>query len=277
VVTFQPLDSLYGAYLGIEGTNGILINANHPPNLQRFTAAHEYGHFIMQHGPSADKEEQILSSRQTYNWQEVEAQTFAAHFLMPLQAVNTGLHHLGLPLKPEKMMPESLYRLSLDLEVSYAAVINHLVSLGKLNPHVAEELRARTPKAIKAALGGGVGPQNSWADVWTFTTRDAGREIYVYVDDELHIYLPESTADNHEWMMASPFVTDHIVLRMSDLRLAQPLEQHEEEQLECTRHFVFRAQSPGHVSLRLENQGSPPDIFELRVHILRRQVQGLLL
>src|SRR5437016_3883857 len=53
---FQPLDSLYGMLFidGPTGSPGILINSQHPPSLQRYTAAHEYAHYVLGHMYSFD-------------------------------------------------------------------------------------------------------------------------------------------------------------------------------------------------------------------------------
>src|SRR6266852_4019916 len=56
----QPLGILFGCYLNIDEVEGILINSNHPLSLQRYTAAHEYGHFVLKHGVSLDEADTIL-------------------------------------------------------------------------------------------------------------------------------------------------------------------------------------------------------------------------
>jgi Zn-dependent peptidase ImmA (M78 family) len=267
---FDPsLDSLYGAYL-YDNNHGIVINAKHPPNLQRFTAAHEYGHYVMKHQTKWDKEEQILPSGRVPDLEEVEAQTFAAHFLMPLQLVNATLHFMGLPPKPDSMTAKDAYRLSLELGVSYVAVVNHLVTLKKLSPQVAGKLRQWQPKMIKKEIGQGIAPQDSWADVWTFNKRDTGREVFVYVNDELHIRLPEEPFEEHPWIV-SPAIADFL----TPLEIISQAELSESDQPSNIRDIVFRAQSPGNTLLRLEKYDTQPDLFELRINILPRQVQGL--
>src|SRR5579883_1999297 len=275
-VMFQPLGSLYGMYMSMGNAHGIVINSKHPPHLQRFTAAHEYGHFLMEHGPSIDKEEQVLSSARYSNTQEVEAQTFAAHFLMPLQLVNTLLHQMDLPLKPEKLSVRAIYQLSLELGASYTAVINHLVSLKKLDPLAANEFRIKTPKAIKAGIRGGEGPLSRWADVWTLFNRDAGREISIYPDDEIHIYLPETLADDSPWRLPQTIDTNLITLVQSRLEITTSLAWIEQEQSYYVHHFTFRSLSPGSILLRLEKQGIRPEVYELYINCLPRQTQGLL-
>lgn len=49
-VFFRPLRSMFGAYLPTKGEMpGLLINSNLPLSVQRYTAAHEFGHVYMKH------------------------------------------------------------------------------------------------------------------------------------------------------------------------------------------------------------------------------------
>ena len=59
---FQKLD-IYGMYLRTPQSSGIILNAQHPLSLQRYTAAHEYGHHVMEHQVSVDTREQIIYRR----------------------------------------------------------------------------------------------------------------------------------------------------------------------------------------------------------------------
>src|ERR1700676_4599541 len=83
----RPLDGLLGAYIS-EPISGVLVTTERPLSIQRFTAAHELGHFRLKHLPSLD-DESILRrmAMQTMaagpNMQEVEADSFAIAFLMP--------------------------------------------------------------------------------------------------------------------------------------------------------------------------------------------------
>jgi IrrE N-terminal-like domain len=60
---FQPLRDLFGFYRRLSGVAGIVIDANHPPSLQRYTAAHEYGHHVLGHGFSLDEVRNIDGAR----------------------------------------------------------------------------------------------------------------------------------------------------------------------------------------------------------------------
>src|SRR4051794_30501923 len=79
---FRHLKSIIGAYLKEDGTSGIIITTRRPLSVQRFTGAHELGHFFMGHDPSIDGEE-ILGSSSQLATVEVQANAFAAEFLAP--------------------------------------------------------------------------------------------------------------------------------------------------------------------------------------------------
>lgn len=59
----------------------IAVNKNHHPNRQRFTVAHELGHYILNHG---NKEDTLYRDKDgMYEPDEIEANEFAAELLMP--------------------------------------------------------------------------------------------------------------------------------------------------------------------------------------------------
>lgn len=83
---FTRLDGLLGAYYR-EPTPGILVTTQRPLSQQRFTAAHELGHHHLGHTPSLDDESilrrALFEAHAGDNFQEVEAEAFAAAFLLP--------------------------------------------------------------------------------------------------------------------------------------------------------------------------------------------------
>ena len=85
----RPLSGLLGAFLR-DPMPGILITTERPLSVQRFTAAHELGHFRMKHQPSLDDETILRRSpfglRPGYDVQEVEADAFAVRLYDPAVA-----------------------------------------------------------------------------------------------------------------------------------------------------------------------------------------------
>ena len=291
---FQPLGNLYGSYLPVEGCAGILINANHPLNLQRLTASHEYGHFVLEHEVSLDEAESIQPQGSEHNLQEAAAQTFAAYFLMPLQLVNTVLRSMGLPLKPENLTPVEAYDFSLEVGVSYSAAVNRLATLNKIPWRVANELRGQEPKSIKAEIGRGTRPQDVRADVWGLDEHDSGKALYVRANDELHILLPEAPSTGYIWTIDNTIISD-LSKDVSEAESAdraflalvdesfQPNARPGELRLGAggLRRFVFRSLKPGKYTLQLVNrrpwQANSEGIktFELFLDISANNTQGL--
>ncbi len=75
----------------------IFVDESEPAPRQRFTAAHELGHFVLHKASIGDRVEDnyLLRSEGMSNRQEVEANRFAASLLMPMdlieQKMKTGI------------------------------------------------------------------------------------------------------------------------------------------------------------------------------------------
>lgn len=278
-IMFQPLDALYGVCLYREKhPEGILINVKHPHSLQRFTAAHEFGHIALRHGPTIDGEEQIFPTHPSSSLQEVEAQTFAAHFLMPIQLVNRTLKHLGLPLKPHTMSEHDVYQLSLRLGASYLAVVNHLVSLKKLDQNVARELRKKQPKQMKSLLRHTITPGNERSDVWRFDERDYDMAFTLGLNDEVHVYLPEQQYTDNIQVISLPDRPLPLTLDEMHVELVTRANQQAEQQLVYAWHFVLRAEYPGEADIYIDNNkyALVSQKYRLRLRVLAQQEAGLL-
>src|SRR5436309_1782066 len=59
---FQKLDKLLGAFLDEGGSRGVIVTTQRQLPVQRFTAAHELGHAVLGHQPSADPEDILARS-----------------------------------------------------------------------------------------------------------------------------------------------------------------------------------------------------------------------
>lgn len=72
------------------------VNINHPPGRQRFTLAHEFGHFILHEGilSHADRDFKVKyrnrDSSEATDFEEIEANFFAASLLMPKRFLDEG-------------------------------------------------------------------------------------------------------------------------------------------------------------------------------------------
>ncbi len=89
-LAFFPLDGLLGGYLP-EGKGGVLITTERPVPIQRYTAAHELGHWRLDGGHDAalDTESDVLG--RTDIERETLAQVFAGALLMPPPLVHSIL------------------------------------------------------------------------------------------------------------------------------------------------------------------------------------------
>lgn len=85
VVLLDLPEGLAGAYIAKPGCPLLFVNGNQAIARQRFTLAHEFGHFRMRHRSVVDR--QVAISGHLHDPDEVCANAFAAEFLMPRDAV----------------------------------------------------------------------------------------------------------------------------------------------------------------------------------------------
>ncbi len=86
MVLFRPLDGLLGAYVPTPNAAGMLVSTRRDHHVQRFTASHELGHHMLEHrAPSLDLNIGFVGrgEKAGYDEQEIEADAFAAEFLLP--------------------------------------------------------------------------------------------------------------------------------------------------------------------------------------------------
>jgi Zn-dependent peptidase ImmA (M78 family) len=124
----RPLgeDGVAGAYWVSQDVPFILVNGDQPVQRQRFTLAHEFGHYRLGHGNQIDER---------VGWSEgspieVEANAFAAAFLMPPAAVTKALESLGRP----QMTFDVLITLAALFGISAKAMRIRLETLDMLKP-----------------------------------------------------------------------------------------------------------------------------------------------
>lgn len=246
---FRPLHNLYGAYMREGEGAGIVINSQHPVSLQRFTAAHEYGHHILGHSASADDEARIYR-RAGQSVQEVAAQSFAGEFLMPVQLVNYTLRTMGITEKRPALTARQVYQLALELGVSYSAAVTQLVAHGKLSAEAGQHLRKISPLEIKTGLAG-IRPEHSWADVWLLDESQDGREIVARLRDEIHLLLRETPSTGYVW---EPVDVAPGILELVDDRFESADGDHGVVGADGLRHLFFRVVGPGAGRIKLERR-----------------------
>jgi len=204
-LAFQPLVGLLGAILNptAELANpGVLISTARGAGAQRYTAAHEIGHWFMHReqlasDPAADGVAEIYGGRSTAP-REREAQLFASFFLMPLPLVGSVARNYGVRRNGD-VTPAQLYSIARDLRVSYEAAARQLANLRFITRGVRDNLLRTQPAQVKKVLGHGRPPTHSGADVW-LVDQSGDRTIDAYVGDDIVLSLAENPTTGFRWM-----------------------------------------------------------------------------
>lgn len=146
---FPPGSTVSGCYFFSPDVGPcVLINAADRASRQRWTAAHECGHFLV------DRDElpgEICDTRRRNELFEMRANAFAAAFLLPEGGVDGAL--AGLGAERQRVEPEHAVHLMHDFGVSYEAVLWRLLNLGWISRDRREQLAVASPSALAAALG----------------------------------------------------------------------------------------------------------------------------
>lgn len=197
---FKPLKSALGLCLP-QPLRGIMVTTERSLHIQRMTAAHELGHVILEHRGSVDRE--ILERgpfgpSQGRDIQEVEADTFAAEFLLPRWLYRHHVQHQGWSLA-QLHNPEIIYQLSLRMGASYEATCWGLLGHQILTRAEVDALRKTKVAKLKLDLGDEFRPADSWADVWKVTGRDDGSTITGNPDDLIRVELDEAVGSGFRW------------------------------------------------------------------------------
>ena len=99
VIPFEFPDHISAVTFIENDIKSIGVNAGHAPTRQRFSLAHELGHFLSGH-ESYDHEKTHVEDRPTFmgshNHQEIEANEFAAELLMPAELLRRDIAEYGL-------------------------------------------------------------------------------------------------------------------------------------------------------------------------------------
>lgn len=200
----RPLKGLLGAFLP-EPIPGVLVTTERPLSIQRFTAAHELGHFRLKHLPSLDDESILRRMAMPTardmdgpDFQEVEADAFAVGLLMPRWLIDWHCKQQGWVAR-DLRSPFVLYQLSLRLGTSFEAIAWTLQRLNLVSPGDADALRAQKRRDIKVELLKGYEPENYRGDVWVLTERDANTQIDGSRNDHFILRLHEHSGGGYLW------------------------------------------------------------------------------
>lgn len=196
----RPLDGLLGAFTTNGNANGVLISTKRRLPVQRFTAAHELGHYWLKHDSSLDSEASINALRQNNRGptQEVEAEAFASAFVIPRTLVKYTAQRQNFS-KTDLKNPDIIYQLSLRLGVSYSATKVALVNYDIMSPYDYEAIKNVTPKLIKQRLLKEFCIDASYPDVFHLTEKDNSAYLMSAEDDVMILDLPSHASSGYLW------------------------------------------------------------------------------
>lgn len=129
-------EDLSGVLMREDGHAIIALNKAHPKLRQRFTVAHELGHFALKHQGDMFVDHKVLNKRDgrskiAIDPQEIEANAFAAALLMPERMVLDAVIDIAADGTPQRN--DLIKRLAKTFEVSALAMEFRLVNLGLIS------------------------------------------------------------------------------------------------------------------------------------------------
>lgn len=197
-LVFNRLDALLGATIP-KGRGGIMLTTQRGPSVQRYTAAHEIGHWVLDISePAFDGEAEIYYPTGD---REQLAQLFAGQLLMPPPLVFATCARHGLTSDADATAP-AVYLIARDMRASYEAAARQLSNLSIISPQTRDSLLARTPAQVKTELCHGHRPRGA-VDVWPVELASAGGRFDVTEGDEVVVRLPENRSTGYRWMTSA--------------------------------------------------------------------------
>lgn len=209
-LVFNNLRTILGALLRHGDGGGIMLSTQRGAAVQRYTAAHEIGHWVLGHEAACDTEADLYSPS---NDREQLAQVFASQLLMPPPLVYAAAAQYGVS-DSATATGNLVYLMARDIGASYEAVVRQLDNLSVINRYKRDELLAIQPATIKTQLSLGHRPVGQ-VDVWPIDVGFSGGAITVTEGDEIIIMLPESRSTGYQWLT-------EVDLRERAERRAQP-------------------------------------------------------
>lgn len=239
-VRFQAIGSLEGLYVRNPGPV-IIVSSLRPAGRQAFTCAHELGHHHFSHGYQVHQYLESASQSRSKPQDEILADAFAAHLLMPKSLVARAFHVRGW--SPTSVTAAQVFVLAGWLGVSYDALVTHLeFGLGLISTQWASGLRRETPKSIRAKYWPGVP-----GDLMVIDPQWGGRSVDVRVGDhivvtgtarveEAKVSLVETTSGTTRFQAQAPGV-GRIVRDDADWAVYVRISKRDYEGLSRFRHL----------------------------------------
>lgn len=195
-LVFKPMPNLLGAFIP-SGRGGVLITTQRPLSVQRYTVAHELGHWALEHDREIALDDEICVFGFHKSEREQLAQLFAAHLLMPPPLAYALAARLGI--SNNEVSPEQAYSFARECGVSYEAAVRHLRTLDFISQSQLEHLLSAKPIDIKTRLGLGHRPKDGRAEVWVVDERWDDARVSISQGDEIVVSLPENRSSGFVW------------------------------------------------------------------------------
>lgn len=155
----------------------IVVSSLRPQGRQRFTCAHEIGHFVFEHGERVDEQSPARRSPE-----EFVADRFASALLMPKLCVLDAFKRWRIDVR--SVSPMDLFCVAQDLGVGYATLVEYLYRTLKIvDDHQKRELLRWKPKEIREEILGSSSPN----DIFVVDHRWGTRPVDVQQQDRLRI------------------------------------------------------------------------------------------
>ena len=274
---FQPLEGQPDGFFFPEGKKrekaGILINSRRPYARQRYTAAHELCHFFKKDSARIEViSEGCVDMPQGRPDEEVFAESFAEHFLMPAELVTHFFRKLNL--KKFKLNAEDIYRLSLCMRTSYEATCNHMLHLEFISIKQHKYFKKILPRRIKSKWRQGLGHN----DVWPIDQKMNDFFLLPIVGDIILIWLPETPSTGYIWEVEYNEDKEVLYSVRSELHFCGP----KDHQIGKTgeRLFTFEVVKHGMENIRIflrrpwEKKGSAINKFHLCINSTEKEFVG---
>jgi hypothetical protein len=234
--------------------------------MQRFTAAHELGHFVLEHEGSFDREVRMPGHTEGRDPREVEADAFAAEFLMPKWLMKGAALRREWWTEDCLRTPDAVYQLSLRLAASYEATCWGLLSHDFIPRSTAEDLigNGKRVKEVKKRALRELALDDPWADVWLLGSGDDGGQLEAGPNDIFILDLEERVSGGFRW--------DAKAATNEGFSLLADTSTFDESVVggPARRRLTFKAPPPGVYNLRLPlsrsfSPGSSSSTFKLSV------------
>lgn len=273
---FQPLEGKPDGFYFPRGKSrqkaGILINSRRPYTRQRYTAAHELCHFFKKDSARVEViSEGCADMPQSRPDDEVFAESFAEHFLMPAELVTHFFRKLNL--KKYKLNAEDIYRLSLCMRTSYEATCNHLLHLEFISTEQYTSFKKIPPRKIKSRWGEGLGHN----DIWPIDQKMNDFLLLPIMGDIIQIRLAEIPSTGYIWEVENNDDKEVLSLVRCELHFCAPKDQIGQT---GERVFTFEVSKQGKANIYMflrrpwEKKRAEINVFNLRINSTEKEFVG---